>query len=162
MLRVPGSLHRDLGNGAVDLTHIVRRKLDGGRSNILLQGVREFQIRRHLFERSYREAEVTWLMRNRVETLPPELSNQLADRVQRVLGIDQDAQVSRLLGADGLGDERMVNYFSCRLDLAALDKQGLLEERTLVSRTSRLIEVLDFTLATGRLAGSGPASEHLH
>jgi hypothetical protein len=40
MLRVPGSLHCDLGNGAIDLAQIVRRQFDGGRSDILLARVR--------------------------------------------------------------------------------------------------------------------------
>ena len=37
MFRIPGSLHRDLGQRRFDVAQIVRRQLDGGRADVLLQ-----------------------------------------------------------------------------------------------------------------------------
>jgi hypothetical protein len=37
MLRVPGALHRDSGDGAIDVTDIVGCQFDGSRSDVLFQ-----------------------------------------------------------------------------------------------------------------------------
>ncbi|HUI25665.1 MAG TPA: LON peptidase substrate-binding domain-containing protein, partial [Candidatus Kryptonia bacterium] len=54
--------------------------LSDGRSNILLHGIREFQIAREVGDHSYREAEVSWR--------PTDVSRSLgADRRLRVKGL---------------------------------------------------------------------------
>jgi len=40
MFRVPGSLHRDLGEGAVNVAEIIGRQFDASRSDVLVQPVK--------------------------------------------------------------------------------------------------------------------------
>src|SRR5207248_1141331 len=111
--------------------------LDDGRYNILLQGICEFEIRRHLFVRPYREAEVSW--RNRApQSIPCEVRSGLIDRLSGLAALRPGTPAHRLLNDGSVADEKLVNFFSYFLDLPVLAKQGLLQSRSLAERAQAL------------------------
>jgi uncharacterized protein len=124
--------------------------LPDGKFNILLHGVREFSVQRHIFEKSYRQASVHWRS----------LSHRTLDaarraRLSRLLGEFLEAKpatpADRLLHDPSLSDEMLVNFFSYALDIVPLEKQGLLEADSLEVRAERLTEIVEFHLEESRL-----------
>jgi len=124
--------------------------LPDGRFNIVLHGLREFSVRRHIFDKSYRQAEVGWR-----KTIHGTLDATSRAELTRLLGRFLDAQPStpahRLLHDPSLSDDLLVNFFSYALEISPLEKQGLLEADTLTDRATRLAEILEFHLAESRL-----------
>jgi hypothetical protein len=136
---------------------IVRAEpLDDGRFNILLRGLREYRIREGVFEKSYREALVEWLA-------PPADREALSREVRAATGrlveayLEREEEVvGRFADDPAVSDEFFVNFFAFHLDLLPLEKQSLLEARSLSERARRLREVLDFRLtARGWTKGAG-------
>ena len=122
-------------------------ELPDGRYNILLHGIREFEIEREMRTRSYRLAEVRW------RPLPPpdfNLEQQvrygLMRRLHSYVAEHFEQSTRRLLDDPTLGDQLLVNFFCYALDLEPLEKQGLLEALSLARRAERLEQVLDFQL----------------
>src|SRR3989440_10491305 len=121
------------------------RKVDlpDGRSNILLQGVREFVPREQYFDRPYRVAAVDWLP-------PPDKDLRLDEArklclVKRIRDFVGDKQEGLgILKDPTVGDEMLVNLFAFALDVPVAEKQSLLEIPDLVTRAERLIEILEF------------------
>jgi len=135
--------------------------LPDGRFNILLHGQREFTIRRHLFDKSFRQAEVVWRTGGHGQ-LGPTRRAALTQLLARFLGADTPSPAHRLLHDDSLSDEMLVNFFSYAVDLEPLEKQGLLEAETLVSRAQRLNEIIEFRLEEQRLTLKRPGPGRCH
>jgi Lon protease-like protein len=134
------------------------RKVDlpDGRSNILLQGVREFVPREQRFDRSYRTAEVEWRAAfEKGLRLDAVLRGALVERIRAAIG-EQGAESVRLLSDPTLSDEMLVNLFAFALDLPVVEKQGLLEIDSLPERARQLLETLEFHALEREFA---PASE---
>lgn len=122
------------------------RKVDlpDGRSNILLQGVREFVPREQYFNRPYRTAAVDW--QPAVEhglRLAEATRRRLVERIRSFVRDHSDAGL-RILDEPSLSDEMLVNLFAFSLDLPVAEKQSLLELGKLAERAERLIETLEF------------------
>ncbi len=135
--------------------------LPDGRFNILLHGLREFTVHRHLFDKSYRQAEICWRKTGRTmldETVRAALTHLLG----RFLDAQPATPAYRLLHDPSLSDDLLVNFFSYALEIAPLEKQGLLEADTLMGRATRLGEILEFHLEESRLTlkRSGPDRCH--
>jgi Lon protease-like protein len=138
-------------------------ELPDGRFNILLHGIREFEITSESRTRSYRLAEVRW------RSLPPpdfSLDTPLRESLMRQLHsyVAQhfEQSVRRLLDDPTLGDQLLVNFFCYALDLEPLEKQGLLEALSLGTRAERLAEVLDFQLHLSKAGLIEPSSGKSH
>ena len=135
--------------------------LPDGKFNIVLHGLREFVVRQHLFDKSYRQAEVSW--RNAGQA---PLDVPCRDRLVRVLTDflrpESTSPAGRLLRSGSLSDELLVNFFSYALDISPVEKQGLLEAPTLEARGHRLADVIEFHVAESRLGlkASGPSRCH--
>jgi uncharacterized protein len=131
-------------------------ELPDGRSNILLQGVREFVPREQRFDRAYRTAEVEWRAPVekgfRVDAL---LRATLVERIRAAIG-EQGAEGMRILSDPTLSDEMLVNLFAFALDLPVVEKQGLLQIESLADRARQLLETLEFHALEREFA---PASE---
>jgi Lon protease-like protein len=136
------------------------RKVDlaDGRSNILLQGVREFVPQAQYFDRSYRTATVTWLpTAERGFKLDAEIRRRLLERIRGFVGEAPEGGL-RILSDPTLSDEMLVNLFAFALDFPVAEKQTLLETRGLCERARQLIDTLEFHALE---RASPPGLEHL-
>lgn len=135
--------------------------LDDGRSNILLHGIREFRIERHVLAKSYREARVCWRTGGH-EAIEPATRTDLVRRLSDLFRREPESPAHRLLRDASLSDELLVNFFSYVLDVPPLEKQTLLEAATIHQRAERLREVLEFHLEERRLTLKGPGTDRFH
>jgi len=136
-------------------------ELPDGKFNILLHGLREFTIRRHVFDRLYRQAEVSW--RTGIHAgLGEDDRTRLIELLSDFLSARHPGPAHRLLRDRSLSDELLVNFFSYALELEPLEKQGLLQAETLAVRANRLAEIIEFHMEEGRLTvkRSGPDRCH--
>ena len=122
---------------------IRRVDLPDGRSNILLQGVREFVPREQYFDRPYRVGAVDWLPAPDKELHLDEARKRcLVERIRGFVGDKQEGL--RILNDPTVDDEMLVNLFAFALDVPVAEKQSLLEIPDLLARAERLIEILEF------------------
>jgi hypothetical protein len=135
--------------------------LDDGRSNVLLHGMREFRIQRHLLRKSYREAEISWLNRGQ-GCISQGTRADLIKRLSELFRHEPDSPAHRLLTDRSLSDELLVNFFSYVLEIPTLEKQTLLQAETIDHRAERLREVIEFHLEEHRLTLKGPGSGRFH
>jgi Lon protease-like protein len=135
--------------------------LPDGRFNILLQGVREFQVLEESITKSYREAKVEWRASMRASLADGDRS-QLRRLLERYLRNNE--KVQQFLTDQSIEDEFLVNFFAFHLDFMPIEKQGLLEASTLAERAERLCDMLDFKLnETQWIDGaSGSGKTRLH
>src|SRR5882672_6275858 len=109
-------------------------ELPDGRSNILLQGLREFVPREQHFDRPYRTGTIEW--RPPAEKnfrLDATLREALVERIRASVG-EAGADSLRILSDPTVGDEMLVNLFAFALDLPVVEKQGLLEIESMEDR----------------------------
>ncbi len=125
--------------------------LPDGKFNIVLSGLREFEIVSEQRERAYRQASVIW--RPEVDlALPAAVRAELVRTIDTYMGRTGGDDARQLLGDASLADSTLVNFFSFWLDLTAIEKQCLLECGA-DARASRLLEILEFHLyATGAVS----------
>jgi uncharacterized protein len=117
--------------------------LPDGRFNILLQGLRRYQIREEVFTEGYRQARVEW-----DPPLKEELNAGRRQGLQDLLTqyLKKNEQVQKFLSDPNVDDDFFVNFFAFHLDFSPIEKQSLLEVRPLVERADRLRDMLDFKL----------------
>jgi Lon protease-like protein len=135
--------------------------LEDGRYNILLHGVREFQIERHLFKKTYREARVRWRVGGH-EAIGDPVRESLVQRLSDLFRREPESPAHRLLQDQTLSDELLVNFFSYVLEIPPLEKQTLLQAMSIQQRAERLSDVIDFHLEERRLTLKGPGSDRFH
>jgi hypothetical protein len=135
--------------------------LPDGKFNILLHGLREFAVRRHIFDKSYRQVEVSWRTGMHAG-LDEQQRGRLVKLLSQFLSAAPEGPAQRLLQDQSLSDELLVNFFSYALEIEPLEKQGLLQADTLPARAQRLGEILEFHLEESRLTlrRSGPDRCH--
>lgn len=126
--------------------------LADGRSNILLQGVREFAITKENHDLPFRRATVSWRTPTGDE-LDSAVRHRIRDLVTRFLG-DREPKVARkLLDDASVPNEILVNFLCYALDFSPLEKQALLDTGSLAQRAARLCEVVQFALEGGGFGG---------
>jgi Lon protease-like protein len=135
--------------------------LPDGRSNILLHGMREFTVRRHIFEKSYREAEVSWHPVGQ-DALGETQRAAVIRTLRRFLRATPSSPADRLLRDRSLSDAMLVNFFSYVLEVQPIEKQGLLEAGSLLARAQRLHEIVEFHLEEARLTLGTSGSDRCH
>ena len=135
--------------------------LPDGKFNILLHGLREFTVQRQCGDKPYRQAEVRWR-----SATPQGLETNDRARVVTLLSgflhAHPGTPAHRLLHDTSLSDELLVNFFSYSLEIAPLEKQGLLEAPNLTTRAQRLAEIIDFHLEATRHGSKPPGSDRCH
>ena len=124
---------------------VIRKvELADGRSNILLQGVREFMPCEQYFDRPYRTAAVDWrAVPERDFRLDGATKASLLECIRRFAGKEHEGDL-RILADPTLSDEMLVNLFAFALDFPVAEKQSLLEIDSVAKRATRLIETLEF------------------
>jgi uncharacterized protein len=135
--------------------------LPDGKFNILLHGMREFNIQRHIIERAYRQAEIRWRTAT-PRALEPRCRARLTVLLTEFVGTKAALPAQRLLNDPSLSDELLVNFFCYALEIPALEKQGLLEAPTLAERAERLREIVEFHLEEVRLGLKPPGRDRCH
>ena len=137
------------------VTHAER--LGDGRYNIVLRGLERFRIVNEDHSRSYRRA-IVEPVRDRamshddlavVRTHRAKLDALLAPAIERRLA--DIAGESRI--PEAMPDEDLVNALAQYLELEPLEKQALLEQRSLRSRAESLIELLEMKIMMARTPG---------
>ena len=119
-------------------------ELADGRSNILLQGVREFSPCEQYFDRPYRTAAVDWRAApERDFRLDDATKVSLLESIRRFAGKQREGDL-RILADPTLSDEMLVNLFAFALDFPVAEKQSLLEIEGIAKRAMRLLETLEF------------------
>lgn len=137
-------------------------ELPDGRFNIILRGVAAFDVvREGEREVPYREATISERSLER-DALAPGMRTVIGDLVQRWLARSRRPVPSREVAALDVDDETFVNFFGQHLELPALDKQALLEERRLSQRAQRLCDVLEFALGELNTPGGITPGGRLH
>jgi len=125
-------------------------KLPDGRYNIVLRGVQRFRILDEDDRLSYRRARIEQLPESTccaedaaaIRRQRAKLDSLLAPTVERPFAdITGDAKIPA-----AMGDEDLVNALAQYLDLDPLEKQALLEQRSLRSRAESLVELLEMKI----------------
>ena len=124
---------------------IATQSLADGRSNILLQGLRRFEILEEVGSERYRQGHIMLqdLAYPEME-LPGDLRKELLRAVTAFLRAKGEAlEVSEWL-RQPLHDDALVQNLSFVLEFTPLEKQFLLESESLVQQTRRLLDLLQF------------------
>jgi Lon protease-like protein len=137
------------------ITHVDR--LPDGRYNIVLRGVERFRIVEEDDRRSYRRADIEPLPEATsrgedvaaIRTQRAKLDVLLAPAIERSLAdIAGEARIPATMP-----DEDLVNALAQYLDLEPLEKQALLEQRSLRSRAESLVELLEMKVLMAKTPG---------
>jgi Lon protease-like protein len=117
-----------------------------GRSNIILEGLREYEIKEHILGLTpYRQAKV--LLRDELiaekQVLPASRKAEVVRLIKQTVR-DQESALPNLLGGDSIDEETWLNFCSFSLDISTLEKQSLLEAKTLEERVFYLLDLLHF------------------
>jgi len=130
------------------ITHVDR--LPDGRYNIVLRGMQRFRVLEGDARLSYRRARIEQLPESTccaedaaaIRTQRSKLDTLLAPAVERSFAdIAGEAKIPA-----AMGDEDLVNALAQYLDLEPLEKQALLEQRSLRSRAESLVELLEMKI----------------
>jgi Lon protease-like protein len=132
-------------------------KLEDGRYNIVLRGVQRFRILEEDDRLSYRRARIEQLPESTcraedttaIRRQRAKLDLLLAPSVERsFVDIAGEAKIPA-----AMGDEDLVNALAQYLDLDPLEKQALLEQRSLRSRAESLVELLEMKILMAKTPG---------
>jgi Lon protease-like protein len=127
-----------------------------GRFDIVLKGVSRFRIGEEHAGEPYRLAAVAPLGETPGDALA---LDQLQARVLAAIGREADGPAMLVTGAD-LPHELFVNALCQSLSLAPVEQQSLLDCDTLLTRYTRLLEILDFRLLERTYGKGGGDSVH--
>jgi len=121
------------------------QSLSDGRFNVLLQGLRRFEIQEEVAVESYRQARI---MVQEVAplhaTLPPEIRAEVLKSVSPFLLFQEEGIALSNLLTQPVDDEALVHNLSFGIDFTPLEKQFLLEAETLAQQARRLLDLLFF------------------
>jgi len=120
-----------------------------GRSNIVLYGLREYEILEHILDRTpYRQAKVR--LREEAAGAKANLPNSTRKEVvglMQQLTKEKESDIQRALADPALEDETWLNLCCFFLDLPILEKQSLLQAKSPEERAAGLVNILRFRVA---------------
>jgi Lon protease-like protein len=140
---------------------VKREALPDGKFNILLHGLREFTVRRHILEKAYRQAEVSWRTGGH-GSIDPLRRERLIQLLEEFLKAQPSTPAHHILHDPSLSGELLVNFFSYALEIAPLEKQDLLQAHSLALRAERLTEIIEFHLEESRFGLKAPGRDRCH
>lgn len=121
-------------------------RLAQGRFNILLRGLKRFEIVDFVQQKPYRIARVRMLVD---DPLPMEPTQQIRERnrflerfeqyLEEVMGVNVEKEMLERTGTF----EAVINQVAATLDIPAMDKQELLQITAVADRYTRLREIID-------------------
>ena len=132
--------------------------LPDGRFNIVLAGLREFEVSEEHADRSYRYATVTWRDLESRFNLPEADRDRLESLVSAYLEQRGRSELKARIFGRGLSDDVLVNAICQGMGFSAAERLWLLESVSLAERGQRLLDVLDFAIreCVAQRASSGP------
>ena len=133
------------------ITHVER--LNDGRYNIVLRGLERFRILDEDHDRSYRRAIVETLAEP--ELVPDDRASiqEQRTRLESLLGPVVERSGFDVKIPAAMPDEDLVHALAQYLDLEPLEKQALLEQRSLRARAESLVELLEMKIMIARTPG---------
>lgn len=119
-----------------------------GRYNIVLYGSREYEIQEHILDKTpYRQAKVL-LREGPNESEPALLSSLKGEILNLVQQIEEEeSEHVNILKDPSLDEETWLNFCCFSLPISNLEKQSLLEAKSLKERAISLVNVLHFKIA---------------
>lgn len=123
--------------------------LPDGRYNIVLYGLREYEIQQQIFDLTpYRQAKV--LFRDEPggleQALPSSLKREILDLLRQTLE-GEESDLLKILSDSSVDGETWLNICCFSVDASVLEKQSLLEAKSLEERAQFLLNLLHFRLA---------------
>jgi len=123
------------------------QRLSDGRSNILLQGVRRFEIQHEVGAESYRQGRI--VLKDLFQpdaALPTEIRREIVKVVAGFIRNREDGIALSAMLKQPIHDDVLVQNLSFALDFTPLEKQFLLESDSLIQQGRRLLDLLHFKL----------------
>ena len=142
------------------MTHV--EKLPDGRYNLVLRGLERFRILAENHERSYRRAAIEPRHERALVADDRAAIRRCREKLETmlspaVLGDPRDSRgKSRTSDAripTAMSDEDLINALAQYLDLEPLEKQALLEQPSLRTRATSLVELLEMKIMVARTPG---------
>jgi len=117
-----------------------------GRSNIVLLGLREYEVKEHICNlSSYRQAMV--ILRDEPEEMErisfSSLKDKILDLVRRIADYD-GSPLLNIFREPSIDQETWLNLCCYFLDLSIMEKQSLLEAKSVEERATSLLNLLQF------------------
>ena len=123
------------------------QRLSDGRLNILLQGVRRFEIQHEVGDESYRQGRI--VLKDLFQpdaALPTEIRREIVKVVAGFIRNREDGVTLSAMLKQPIHDDVLVQNLSFALDFTPLEKQFLLESDSLIQQGRRLLDLLHFKL----------------
>ena len=123
------------------------QRLSDGRSNILLQGLRRFEIQHEVAAESYRQGRI--VLKDLFQpdaALPTEIRREIVKVVAGFIRNREDGVTLSAMLKQPIHDDVLVQNLSFALDFTPLEKQFLLESDSLIQQGRRLLDLLHFKL----------------
>jgi len=123
------------------------QRLSDGRSNILLQGLRRFEIQHEVGDESYRQGRI--VLKDLFQpdaALPTEIRREIVKVVAGFIRNREDGVTLSAMLKQPIHDDVLVQNLSFALDFTPLEKQFLLESDSLIQQGRRLLDLLHFKL----------------
>ena len=123
------------------------QRLSDGRSNILLQGLRRFEIQHEVGAESYRQGRI--VLKDLFQpdaALPTEIRREIVKVVAGFIRNREDGVALSAMLKQPIHDDVLVQNLSFALDFTPLEKQFLLESDSLIQQGRRLLDLLHFKL----------------
>ena len=140
---------------------VVRHEeLPDGCYDILLAGLREFEMEEEYDDRSYRYARVRWRDDEGAALLAGE-RDKLAGLARAYLERGAGPAWAAVVAAEHSADDLYVNAFCQAMEVPPVEKLWLLESSSVSERSRRLCDLLEFGIEEGKLHG-GRGSTRAH
>jgi Lon protease-like protein len=124
--------------------------LPDGRYNILLHGLTEYDIQEQILDATpYRQARVVIRDEDLATNPPASLQKEILELARETIRTD-DSPLLRILGDLSLDGATWLNLCCFSFDISPVEKQSLLEAKSLEERARYLIDVLRFKAAEQR------------
>jgi len=123
------------------------QRLSDVRSNILLQGLRRFEIQHEVGAESYRQGRI--ILKDLFQpdaALPTEIRREIVKVVAGFIRNREDGMALSAMLKQPIHDDVLVQNLSFALDFTPLEKQFLLESDSLIQQGRRLLDLLHFKL----------------
>jgi Lon protease-like protein len=142
------------------MTHV--EKLPDGRYNLVLRGLERFRILAENHERSYRRAAIEPLHERALVADDRTAIRRCREKLERMLspavlgdprGGAAKSRSSEARIPTAMSDEDLINALAQYLDLEPLEKQALLEQPSLTTRATSLVELLEMKIMVARTPG---------